>query len=252
MWPYNLPAHVKYWPEEVRREELYDGTSPGLSFKPDRPNGVRKMSGDEGEKFYMEYWQLSMAAQPQQVLFRSSDVDPGRAVRNAQDTPLKALRPRSADADEDEDEAQSVTNSSTLLPYKPAYLVHTDEQSPLNPHSRRDLSLLFSPARWTKKALGKRDFQCPAGTSNCAAIGRPSSCCGQGETCQLIQDTGLGDVGCCSASRGCSGQIRNCDVGFTGCAGNIGGGCCIPRYVCVSMGCMSSAYLSFGWWYGQC
>ncbi|EAW07868.1 putative GPI anchored protein [Aspergillus clavatus NRRL 1] len=80
--------------------------------------------------------------------------------------------------------------------------------------------------------LLRRDFKCPSGTLACTAINRPESCCGTGDTCQLIQDTGLGDVGCCPQGQTCSGAIGSCQQGYTSCPASLGGGCCIPGYEC--------------------
>jgi hypothetical protein len=57
-WPWNLPKHVRYWPEDPphRRRDL-EAIAEHLSLGRS-PVGVMKMSPDEGEKFYMEYWQF--------------------------------------------------------------------------------------------------------------------------------------------------------------------------------------------------
>ena len=212
-----------------------DKASPGHALDLNGPCAVRKMSADEGEKFYMEYWQFDYTGQQQhQHIFvgeRAEDAtEPEEQARRPKPP---RLRPRS----NAQDEGVQYTNRSTSMAYSPAFLVHTDEQVPLNPHSRRGLSRLYPRSGAPGKALGKREFRCPSDTDPCASIGRPTSCCAQGETCQLIPDSGLGDVGCCSSSSGCIGQVRSCDDGFTGCAQDIGGGCCIPGYVCVDEGC---------------
>ena len=53
-WPYDLPPHVKYYPEHeplVRRNlEAQERLETQVPF------GVRKMSDDEGEMFFLEYW----------------------------------------------------------------------------------------------------------------------------------------------------------------------------------------------------
>ncbi|KAJ9609424.1 hypothetical protein H2200_005751 [Cladophialophora chaetospira] len=53
-WPYNLPPDSKYYPED----ELLIKRDIDVQHKLQRisPTGVRKLSGDEGEKFYMDYW----------------------------------------------------------------------------------------------------------------------------------------------------------------------------------------------------
>jgi hypothetical protein len=85
--------------------------------------------------------------------------------------------------------------------------------------------------------LQRRQWACPSGTSSCSTIGYPNSCCTQGETCVKIQDTGLGPVGCCPAGSSCGGTISGCAQGNTPCASDIGGGCCIPGFVCQGVGC---------------
>lgn len=245
-WPHNPPAHVKYWSEgEVRiRQDLarwkeQDSVSG-------EPNRIRKMSEDEGEKFYMEYWEFYGGSESQQHFFHVPSQDIGQ-LGAEQDK--RALRPICTD----EEESTRQINGSIPRPFHPPFLVHTEEQQPsFNPHVKRDLSFysLLRPRaqKVALEALQKRAFQCPSGTSGCSSIGRPTSCCAQGETCQLIQDTGLGDVGCCPSSGVCTGAVRSCDPGFLGCGSNIGGGCCIPNYVCVSGGCRlyHSDFSSYG------
>ena len=232
-WPYNLPAHVKYWPEDEVRVKRDLDSSRDRGFLPSRPEGVRKMSGDEGEKFYLEYWQFGGSIEPQERFLQPPSDQPRQPHLGPQKRTPTVLRPRLMD----EDISTEHTNGSLPEPFNPPFLVQTDSQTFLNPHLRRESTLLLRSPRAALKTLQKRDFQCPAGTNSCSAIGRPNSCCAPGETCQIIVDTGLGDVGCCSSGNACSGAVRDCDPGFTGCTGNIGGGCCIPMYVCVSVGC---------------
>ncbi|KAE8153489.1 hypothetical protein BDV25DRAFT_149245 [Aspergillus avenaceus] len=85
--------------------------------------------------------------------------------------------------------------------------------------------------------LLRRDFQCPSGTYSCTSINRPDSCCSTGSSCELVQDTGSGDVGCCPSGQQCSGTIGSCKPGYTSCSASLGGGCCIPGYQCVTGGC---------------
>lgn len=148
--------------------------------------GVRKMSNDEGEKFFLDYW--SFHDSNERSMGNITDSDPARP---------RQIQPRS-------------------YPYQPAAF----------PNLARGLSLF------------QRDFQCPAGTSSCTSINRPSSCCASGDTCELVQDTGSGDVGCCPQGQTCSGVVGSCQSGYTACPASLGGGCCIPGYECVSGGCM--------------
>lgn len=145
--------------------------------------GVRKMSSDEGEKFFPDYW--------------SYDSSDGLSMGNHTDT-------------NDDDNLQPRS-----YPYQPASI-----------NLARGLSLF------------QRDFQCPAGTTGCTSIDRPSSCCTTVDTCELVQDTGSGDVGCCPQGQTCSGVIGSCQSGYTACPAKLGGGCCIPGYECVDGGCM--------------
>ncbi|KAK5089453.1 hypothetical protein LTR70_005964 [Exophiala xenobiotica] len=55
-WPYNLPPHVKYYPEDeglVKRNLQIQ-----QKLQQQTPAGIRKMSGDPGEKFFLDYWQF--------------------------------------------------------------------------------------------------------------------------------------------------------------------------------------------------
>ncbi|KAL4888062.1 hypothetical protein BDV59DRAFT_189330 [Aspergillus ambiguus] len=157
--------------------------------------GVRKMTDDEGEKFFHHYWQFS-------------DTTPLVSTTFLQDQPSEALAKAETDL------------LSRVYTYRPA--VPVDHPMPRSGN--------LSP-------LLRRDFQCPADTHSCAAINRPESCCSRRETCQLVKDTGSGDVGCCPQGQSCSGSIGTCQAGYTNCAASLGGGCCIPGYECVTGGC---------------
>lgn len=85
--------------------------------------------------------------------------------------------------------------------------------------------------------LSKRGFQCPGDTLSCTEIYQPNSCCPIGATCQLISGSEFGDVGCCRDGETCSQQVSGCLNGYTSCPVNLGGGCCIPGYQCVDVGC---------------
>jgi progranulin len=157
----------------------------------DNASFVRKMSMDEGEKFWLGYWGFS-------------EHEEGDGLSASFDNRYQA---------------------------RAAALVH----SPILPSSdfhQRGLNI-----------FGKRAFNCPSGTSSCSSIKRPTSCCGNGETCQIITDTGLGDVGCCPDGEVCSGEVSSCASGYTPCSPSIGGGCCIQGYECVSDGCTSNVPL---------
>ncbi len=83
----------------------------------------------------------------------------------------------------------------------------------------------------------------PSGTASCAGIGYPNSCCSTSDNCFVITDTGYGPVGCCPSDTTCGGTISGCDYPNTACADNLGGGCCIPNYICAGVGCKPSQSL---------
>ncbi|KAL1874970.1 hypothetical protein Plec18167_005638 [Paecilomyces lecythidis] len=171
------------------------------------------MSDDEGEKFWPEYWYF------------------GDEVENVglNDTAGKQYRHEEADSG-----SNTWLNHSELIPYRPSFPLHSSGGAGGAPY----LIGRYIPApRDLLSPLAKRAFQCPAGSHSCSSINRPSSCCGTGEICQLIQDTGLGDVGCCPQGQSCSGSVTTCGAGYSSCPSNPGGGCCIPGYECVNSGC---------------
>ncbi|KAF4631933.1 hypothetical protein G7Y89_g6192 [Cudoniella acicularis] len=177
------------------------------------PVGVVKMSPDEGEKFYMEYWQF----------------EGDSAQSTIRDTPSAPLRTR-----DDDEEAILLANSSAVISFRPPFVLHTDhgpENDDLRVRGAIDSSAVLA-------MLEKRDFVCPTGTANCSSVGYMNSCCATDENCFVIQDTGLGPVGCCPKGTTCGGTISSCSSPNTPCAQDIGGGCCIPNYVCQGVGCV--------------
>ncbi len=180
-----LPRDVKYFPEHAAIERRELDIRQRLLKQP--PLGMRKMSGDPGEKFYLDYW-----------LF--------------------------------EDEVSRGVNES-LSPFTNSF--------PLHGKYHNDSSIIPRYLDLRRLALfHKRDYQCPSGTSACTSIGRTDSCCAIGSTCQIIPDTGLGDVGCCPAEETCGGSVSQCGSGYSSCPGYPGGGCCVPGYACVDEGCV--------------
>ncbi|KAL2355712.1 hypothetical protein BJ546DRAFT_840197 [Cryomyces antarcticus] len=185
-WPNNLPPHVKYWPEQEAHIKRDLKIQKQLAWH--APAGVRKMSGDEGEKFYLEYWQFGG--------WGLDDQGHGHV-----DTPQ--LRRKSTDP---EDQQQHYSNISIPIPFEPPFPVHA------NPEQQH---LRFLP----RNIFRKRTFNCPVGTNSCASVNRPNSCCTAGELCIIVTDTGLGDVGCCPAGTNCAGPVAGCDTaaGYTSC-----------------------------------
>ncbi|KAI9850035.1 MAG: hypothetical protein M1838_006175 [Thelocarpon superellum] len=236
-WPLNLAAHEKYWPHDGAHAEAHRKRQ--VAVDPASPIAVKKMGTDEGEKFFLDYWQFGTAgatAGNESAPAPQPDAQDMEEPVPAAPATGPLLRPRL-----DERTVARGGNASATTPYNPPLRIHTELTS-VNPHFKRDLSswsALFAgrARRSGSGGLAKRGFQCPTGSSDCSGIGRPNTCCDQGETCNIIPDTGLGDVGCCPPGQTCSGNLDNCDLGFTKCSDDLGGGCCIPMYVCLSIGC---------------
>ena len=190
-WPYNLPPHVKYFPEDERVVRREISLQKRLQQQP--VVGMRKMSTDPEEKFYLDYW--------------------------------------SFEPDADDHNFDSWTNTSSSPRSQPCSPLHSNQTLPKVPRH-----IPFS--LWGRSSSEKRDFQCPSGTVACSSIGYPDSCCPSGETCQIVQDTGLGNVGCCPAGEICAGSLSSCSAGQTPCPNNPGGGCCIAGYACLDVGCV--------------
>lgn len=175
----------------------------------DRPKqtirGIKKMSDDEGEKFFMHYWQFDDGL-PATEMGNLTNTSPNKD--SSPDASEENIRPRSQ-------------------PLRPAF--ELDEGHGDNWYGIT-LPRYFSP-------LHRRGFDCPAGTSECSSINRPNRCCGEGDTCTLVSNTGSGDVGCCPKGQSCSDTIGSCPRSYSTCSESLGGGCCIPGYECVEGGC---------------
>lgn len=151
----------------------------------DTIQGIRKMSADEGEKFFLSYYNF----------------------------------------------AESIDGNSTLSERD----LDPEYEYPLIARSFPFQSALEIPRNGL--GLETRDFKCPTGTNACTSIGRSDRCCSTGSTCEIVTDTGSGDVGCCPGGEVCSGTVGSCASGYATCSEVLGGGCCIPGYECVSGGC---------------
>ncbi|KFZ17124.1 hypothetical protein V502_04744 [Pseudogymnoascus sp. VKM F-4520 (FW-2644)] len=162
-----------------------------------KPVAVRKMTEDEGEMFFNEYWGFEA---------REEEGAAGAAVGDGD-----VLRREYQD---EEDIAR--TNSSALFSFRPAFAIHEASSPALSEaqarHQRSSRALA---------ALLKRAFQCPTGTSACTSISQPNYCCATSESCVTITDTGLGPVGCCPAGQSCGGEITHyaayADYDFASC-----------------------------------
>lgn len=187
-----------------------------LGHRPIR--GVRKMSDDEGEKFFMDYWQ-----------FDDDDDENYYTIGNSSNTADELTSP--ARRSENLQTTEEIDFQPQTYPFNPSYWSGLEGEG-------RGWRADFSP-------LLRRDFRCPSGTSNCTSIDRPDSCCSTDDTCVLVKDTGSGDVGCCPKGKTCSGTIGSCSEGYSSCPSSMGGGCCIPGYECVTGGCKWTLMISF-------
>src|SRR6187402_2996761 len=107
-WTYNFPPHVKFWPEDPphRRRDL-EAIEEHIRLGR-KPVGVMKMSPDEGEKFYMEYWQFE-----------------GELGQTEQAS--RSLRRGNV-----EEEARLLANTSMAVPFKAPFMLHTEDLGALN------------------------------------------------------------------------------------------------------------------------
>ncbi|KIV88313.1 hypothetical protein PV10_08008 [Exophiala mesophila] len=197
-WHHNLPRHEKYYPEDEIRLRRNMEIQNRMMQSP--VGGVRKMSPDPGEKFYLDYW----------TFMDDLDPNPGRGI-------------------EQQVEDTAWENVTTWTSFDRPIRVH-------NGHDRPSLLRRMSGFH----VFAKRQFQCPSGTSACTSINRPNSCCGTGSTCVIVEDTGLGDVGCCANGQTCAGSLADCESGYSSCPNNPGGGCCLPGYACYDIGCVQT------------
>ena len=234
--PLSLLLLMTSWPAQTEAKDLSSRWPRELSLTKDLPSpvshvdkrhsgpqkiarglepvGVRKMSGDESEMFFLEYWQIDA---------KLSDAN-SLSYRDSSRQIIRSHGPELV-----ESAVLGLPNASIPHILEAPLALHTERRIMSSPLLRRLPQAL--------SLLGERAFQCPSGTSDCSSISRPDSCCPSGETCQLITDSGQGDVGCCGQEQSCSQQVAGCQQGYSSCPGAQGGGCCIPGYVCVGVGC---------------
>ncbi|KAM0254720.1 hypothetical protein ACHAQJ_006501 [Trichoderma viride] len=130
------------------------------------------------------------------------------------------------DSQEDEDAG---SNNSTRR-YRPAFSNHfQDSEDNLLRRAAEVLVILQNRAA------------CPGGMDSCSSIGAPDKCCADGTYCTNVSDSDAEQVACCPNGATCGGQIGTCPSDAVSCSSELGGGCCIPGYVCVGVGCVPSA-----------
>ncbi|KAK8126775.1 uncharacterized protein PG998_002534 [Apiospora kogelbergensis] len=180
------------------------------------PTAVKKMSLDEGEKFMPHYQR-----------FAAPELEPAQSPVEAR----QVLDPQ--------EELLLAANSSATLPYRPPFGIH------YNGETLDDSNLALALFRRRRDALARlqgRAFACPPNTKSCDTIGQPNYCCATGERCFKVDNApNAGNVGCCPNGVNCGGNVGACGSGSTPCAADVGGGCCIPGYMCAQIGCVASS-----------
>ena len=225
-WPYNLPPHIKYFPEDEVHVKKSSDIQSRLATQ--IPSVIQKMSADEGEMFFLDYWHFD-AQNPQELLAHDEARSSLEYLNQSfiHDAGLRRSRSNAHNAKD------TIDGFDFLLPPFPLHAESSIQRE----------SLL----RFLRRKLVERNYQCPAGTNDCSSIGRPNNCCATDETCMIVTNTGNGDVGCCPAGSSCGGQVSDCDTaaGYSSCPGSPNGGCCIPGFACQDIGCKSLARLRF-------
>ncbi|KAI9782005.1 MAG: hypothetical protein M1835_004132 [Candelina submexicana] len=135
-WPYNLPSHIKYYPEdEVHMRRELD-VEQRLAIQP--PAGVRKMGIDEGEKFFLDYWQFDGQSESDiSYLQPSQEIDDPELWERREAIPHRP-QPRARD----ENDLQEYANASIPFPFRPSFPPHTNDRSFLQ-HQRRWIPRAF-------------------------------------------------------------------------------------------------------------
>lgn len=229
-WPYDLPPHVKHFPGDEKLVQKKLEVQERMVIQ--RPLGLLKMSPEEGEMFFPEYWQFDPDGYPDSG---AASVDKETSISNSQIL------------GKEKDTLRGWLNASIEDLLEAPLKVHNlDQHRQVRPPSVLDW--LPRMPRGLLTSLSRREFQCPGDTLSCAEIDRPNSCCPIGGTCQLISDSEFGDVGCCREGQTCSQQVVGCLNGYTSCPTSSGGGCCIPGYECVDVGCKTFSRLDILLW----
>ncbi|PQE10930.1 GPI anchored protein [Rutstroemia sp. NJR-2017a WRK4] len=152
--PSDLAARVKDWVYGRAEKEEDGAVRRGGDNTAQSPVGVMKMSVDEGEKFFMEYWQYG---------------------ENTQSEVVEEAETGSVRARDLKEEVRLLANASTPITFRAPFALHTEDQS--GPLAYEELRMRERDSAAALAVLEKREFKCPTGTSNCSSIGYPNSCC---------------------------------------------------------------------------
>lgn len=175
-WPYNLPTDAKYYPEHeihIKRnlevQKMLNTASPA---------GMRKMSDDQGEKFFLDYWQFDDQTSA------SLHPDDNHSIRRSVNPPPLLF------------------NASASEELLPPILLHGRSQH--IPYLQRLFARSYQCPTGTNscESIGQPDSCCATGET-CMNLsgsdGATVGCCPSGATCG-------GQVGLC-----------NIDAGYTSC-----------------------------------
>ncbi|TEA20538.1 hypothetical protein C8034_v001758 [Colletotrichum sidae] len=173
------------------------------------PVAIRKMSPNAAEKIL-----------PNDFIFAAEDVD---------DVFSSPLTPREELLAARMAEDPFLVNAS--YPFRPPFAQHIPATGSPWEHLRRAVEVL--------NILESRQA-CPANMNSCDNIGSPNKCCMSNEVCVKVEDESVGNVACCLKGASCNGPVGTCPNGSPSCAADLGGGCCIPGYVCQGVGCVPS------------
>ena len=213
-WVSRVKSPRRSTAEELEMKRGVAG-QPLSSYPEARPIAVRKMSDDEGEMFFPEYWTFEASSQDNVNMPQNPTLDKRKPVLPPPDHESSDLL---------------LQNASILPPLQAPFALHSNE--PILPLLRRLIP------------LQARQFGCPANSNPCTNIDRPNSCCPADQMCQRITNTGNGDVGCCAIGQSCSQELTSCQDGYESCPGAQGGGCCVPGSSCMGIGCKSARLFS--------
>ncbi|KAF2801187.1 hypothetical protein K505DRAFT_640 [Melanomma pulvis-pyrius CBS 109.77] len=196
-WPHNLPKHMKYFPED----EIHVKRSLTIQqrLQREKPIGVRKMSADPGEMFFLDDW-IFAGDKDGKTNAKRSTLDGGDlSIGNGTLYAMSPLRPHSE---------QSLFEP--LLRIAPrASLFSRDFKCPDGTNACTSLGAPNSCCSTSDTCIIVPD-------TGFGSVG----CCPQGQTC-------AGPISC------------ETDKGYTSCPGSSNGGCCLPGYSCQDVGCVA-------------
>lgn len=184
------------------------------------PTAIRKMPVDSSEKLLREHLAFQEGPMP-------TDYEPHPFL-----SPREAILAARLQLTVEEDVLLAANSSSTTRPYRPAFNSHKDDAL----DAPGDGWLLFRRAKEALHLLQGRQG-CPGGMLSCEDVGAPNKCCSSNEVCVEVEDPSVGNVACCPEGADCNAPVGGCPDGSPECPAELGGGCCIPGFVCQGVGC---------------